>query len=220
MQPLESRLQNIPKTKSVLYLRGFLGGCQLGGRRHEKPRSAGLANSACSRSRDPGHGTPRLHRPGSIPEAHGSSNAKSLSQGLLQNPGVKSGSLAIPGPPSPPASSPGQVGSLPGSFPSLPVAPSITTDRMSRQMHSFYAASQQLITQSCPTPAIPWTVTCQVPLSLEFSRQEYRSGLPLPPPGGSSQPRDRTYISCVSRVGRQMLYHCATQAANHSPIGL
>ena len=70
-----------------------------------------------------------------------------MSQGPLQNPGVKSGSLATPGPPPPPASSPGQVGSLPGSFPSLPVAPGITTDRMIRQMHSFYAASQQLITQ-------------------------------------------------------------------------
>ena len=31
--------------------------------------------------------------------------------------------------------------------------------------------------------ATPWTVTYQVPLSLEFSRQEYWSGLPLPFPG-------------------------------------
>ena len=29
--------------------------------------------------------------------------------------------------------------------------------------------------------ATPWTVTCQAPLSTEFSRQEYWSGLPLPP---------------------------------------
>ena len=28
---------------------------------------------------------------------------------------------------------------------------------------------------------IPWTVACQAPLSTEFSRQEYWSGLPLPP---------------------------------------
>ena len=27
-----------------------------------------------------------------------------------------------------------------------------------------------------------WTVACQAPLSLEFSRQEYWSGLPFPPP--------------------------------------
>ena len=28
-----------------------------------------------------------------------------------------------------------------------------------------------------------WTVTCQAPLSMGFSRQEYWSGLPCPPPG-------------------------------------
>ena len=27
-----------------------------------------------------------------------------------------------------------------------------------------------------------WTVACQAPLSMEFSRQEYWSGLPCPPP--------------------------------------
>ena len=27
--------------------------------------------------------------------------------------------------------------------------------------------------KSCPTPATPWTVACQVPLSMGFSRQEY-----------------------------------------------
>ena len=29
--------------------------------------------------------------------------------------------------------------------------------------------------------AIPWTVAQQAPLSMEFSRQEYWSGLPFPP---------------------------------------
>ena len=29
----------------------------------------------------------------------------------------------------------------------------------------------------------PWTVACQVPLSLEFSRQEYWTGLSFPSPG-------------------------------------
>ena len=44
---------------------------------------------------------------------------------------------------------------------------------------------------------------------------------------GSSQPRDETYVSCVSYVGRQVLYHCATWEAqsriidgNHSEEGL
>ena len=36
--------------------------------------------------------------------------------------------------------------------------------------------------------ANPWTVTRQAPLSLGFSRQEYRSGLPLPSPGDLPDP--------------------------------
>ena len=28
----------------------------------------------------------------------------------------------------------------------------------------------------------PWTIACQVPLSMQFPEQEYRSGLPFPPP--------------------------------------
>ena len=35
----------------------------------------------------------------------------------------------------------------------------------------------------------PWTVACQVPLSMESSRQEYWSGLPVPPPGDLAEPR-------------------------------
>ena len=30
--------------------------------------------------------------------------------------------------------------------------------------------------------ATPWTVACQAPLSMKFSRQEYWSGLPFPSP--------------------------------------
>ena len=36
--------------------------------------------------------------------------------------------------------------------------------------------------------AILWTVACQAPLSLGFSRQEYWSGLPFPPPGDLPDP--------------------------------
>ena len=38
-----------------------------------------------------------------------------------------------------------------------------------------------LVTESCPTLTVPWTVARQAPLS--FSRQEYWSGLPFPSPG-------------------------------------
>ena len=36
--------------------------------------------------------------------------------------------------------------------------------------------------------ATPWTVACQVRLSMEFSRQEYWNGLPFPPPGDLPNP--------------------------------
>ena len=46
--------------------------------------------------------------------------------------------------------------------------------------------------------ATPWTVACQAPLSMGFSTQEYRSGLPFPSSGGSFQPRDGTEVSCTA----------------------
>ena len=36
--------------------------------------------------------------------------------------------------------------------------------------------------------AIPWTVSYKAPLSMEFSRQEYWSGLPFPSPGDLPNP--------------------------------
>ena len=36
--------------------------------------------------------------------------------------------------------------------------------------------------------AILWTIACQAPLSMGFSRQEYWSGLPCPPPGHLPDP--------------------------------
>ena len=45
-----------------------------------------------------------------------------------------------------------------------------------------------LVAQSCLILATPWTVACQAPLSMRFSRQEYWSGLPSPPPGHLSKP--------------------------------
>ena len=40
-----------------------------------------------------------------------------------------------------------------------------------------------LVTQSCRLFATPWTIVHQAPLSIEFSKQEYWSELPFPPPG-------------------------------------
>ena len=36
--------------------------------------------------------------------------------------------------------------------------------------------------------AMPWTIACQTLLSLEFSREEYWSGLPFPSPGDLPNP--------------------------------
>ena len=44
------------------------------------------------------------------------------------------------------------------------------------------------VTKMCPTLAIPWTVALQAPLSMEFSRQEYWSGLAFPSPGDLPDP--------------------------------
>ena len=42
---------------------------------------------------------------------------------------------------------------------------------------------------SCVQPSVTlWTVACQIPLSLGFSRQEYWSGLPCPSPGNLRYP--------------------------------
>ena len=45
-----------------------------------------------------------------------------------------------------------------------------------------------LVTQSCLTLYNPWNVAHQAPLSMEFSRQEYKSGLPFPNPGDLPNP--------------------------------
>ena len=43
--------------------------------------------------------------------------------------------------------------------------------------------------------ATPWTAAFQAPVSIGFSRQEYWSGLPLPPPENLPNPRDWTHVS-------------------------
>ena len=45
-----------------------------------------------------------------------------------------------------------------------------------------------LVAQSGPTLCNPWTVACRAPLSMGFSRQEYRSGLPFPSPDDLPHP--------------------------------
>ena len=44
------------------------------------------------------------------------------------------------------------------------------------------------VAQSCLTLVIPRAVAHEASLSMGFSRQEYQSGLPFPPPGGLPHP--------------------------------
>ena len=55
----------------------------------------------------------------------------------------------------------------------------------------------------------PWTGVHQAPLSVEFSRQEYLSGLPFPPPESYwSRIEPASLVSPVNP--RWILYHCDT----------
>ena len=75
----------------------------------------------------------------------------------------------------------------------------------------------------------PWTIACQAPLSMEFYRQEYCNGLPIPSPGdlpheriepgspalqGDSLP---TKLSGKPSCDEQSLFsHCGAQASQCS----
>ena len=54
--------------------------------------------------------------------------------------------------------------------------------------------------------ATPWTAAHQAPLSMAFSRQEYWSGLPCPPPGDLSNPEVKLTSSAL-QVGSLPLSH-------------
>ena len=46
-----------------------------------------------------------------------------------------------------------------------------------------------LVVELCLTSFLtPWTVVCQVPLSMGFPKQEYWNGVPFPSPGGLPNP--------------------------------
>ena len=54
-----------------------------------------------------------------------------------------------------------------------------------------------LVAQLCLF-ATPWTVAYRAPLSMEFSRQEYWSGLPFPSPEDLPDPGIGTQVSCFA----------------------
>ena len=58
----------------------------------------------------------------------------------------------------------------------------------------------------CHFSRVQLFATRQAPLSMGFSRQEYWSGLPFPPPGNILNPGIKS-VSHVSSIGRGILYH-------------
>ena len=44
----------------------------------------------------------------------------------------------------------------------------------------------------------PWTVACQAPPSMGFSRQEYWSGMPFPSPGDFPDPGIKPRFDCIA----------------------
>ena len=69
-----------------------------------------------------------------------------------------------------------------------------------------------------PLSATLWTVACQAPLSIEFSRQEHWSGLPCPLPGDLPDPgiKPASSASHVLQVDSLPLNHqgCLLSAFN------
>ena len=59
------------------------------------------------------------------------------------------------------------------------------------------------VLQLCLTLYHPWTVAHEAPLSMGFSRQEYWSGLPCPPPGDLPDPgTERVSLMSPALAGR------------------
>ena len=69
-----------------------------------------------------------------------------------------------------------------------------------------------LVTKLCQTLATPWTVACQVPWSIGFSRQEYWSGLPFPSSGALPDPGIEPRSPALQAILYQLNYMFAAAA--------
>ena len=64
------------------------------------------------------------------------------------------------------------------------------------------------VTQSCPTPATPWTVAHQAPLTHGILQARMLEWVSVSSSRGSSAPRDGPGVSCISHHGTWVLYLC------------
>ena len=62
--------------------------------------------------------------------------------------------------------------------------------------------------QLCLTVVTLWTVACQAPLPMEFSRQEYLSGLPFPPPWDLAKAGIEPECLLPPELAGGNFYHC------------
>ena len=68
-------------------------------------------------------------------------------------------------------------------------------------LQSMKLKSESEVAQSCPILATPWTAAHQAPPSMEFSRQEYWSGVPLPSPVSDHRQVQLWLMSCCFLFG-------------------
>ena len=77
--------------------------------------------------------------------------------------------------------------------------PQIKKNSSSKHMNQSHFILQMFIAQSFWPFATPWTAAHQAPLSMEFFRQEYWSGLLFSSPGDLPDPRiDAEQVSCIA----------------------
>ena len=102
------------------------------------------------------------------------------------------------------------LGRFPRTLPGGPTRLSCGLERVTRRH------SAELL-QSCLTLCDPRGWSPLAPLSMEFSRQEYWS-VAISFSRGASPSWDRTRISCVSCIGRWVLYHWNTRETQETRV--
>ena len=75
---------------------------------------------------------------------------------------------------------------------------------LSCTLYIMHACMHRKSLQTCPTFVTLWTVACQAPLSMRFSRQEYWKWVAMPTSRGSFWPRDQICSSCGSHIAGRL----------------
>ena len=86
----------------------------------------------------------------------------------------------------------------------------------SQCVYNHLGFAHALPAQLCPTLCDPWTVANQAPLPMEFSRQEYWSGLPFP----TSQMVKNLPAMQETRVGSMVLEDLLEKGSLPTPVFL